>query len=106
MFLDEIGDMPLDIQAKLLRVLQDRIVQRIGGETNRDVNFRLIAATNRDLQNLVSNERFRLDFYYRISPIVLTVPPLRDRLDDIPILLKKFLSEFGSRHQLAIPEVR
>lgn len=105
LFLDEIGDMPLDIQAKLLRVLQDRVVQRVGGDGHREVDFRLIAATNRDLRNLVSNEQFRLDFYYRISPIVLNVPPLRERLDDIPILLQKFLSEFGSRHQLAIPEI-
>src|SRR6185369_10634306 len=105
LFLGEIGDMPLDIQAKRLRVLQDRCVQRVGGEGQREVDFRLIAATNRNLQNLVSNERFRLDFYYRISPIVLTVPPLRERLDDIPILFQKFLSEFGSRHQLTIPEV-
>ena len=105
LFLDEIGDMPLDVQAKLLRVLQDGVVQRVGGDTYRDVDFRMIAATNRNLQNLVSNERFRLDFYYRISPIVLNVPPLRERLDDIPILLDKFLSEFGSRHQLAVPEI-
>lgn len=105
MFLDEIGDMPLDIQAKLLRVLQDGVVQRVGGDTSRNVDFRLIAATNRNLQNLVSNERFRLDFYYRISPIILNVPPLRDRLDDIPVLLNQFLSEFSSRHQLPIPEI-
>jgi transcriptional regulator with PAS, ATPase and Fis domain len=85
--------------------LQDGVVQRVGGDTYRDVDFRLIAATNRDLRNLVSNERFRLDFYYRISPIVLNVPPLRERLDDIPLLLEKFLSEFGSRHQLAVPEI-
>ncbi len=105
LFLDEIGDMPLEIQAKLLRVLQDGVVQRVGGDTSHNVDFRLIAATNRDLQNLVSNERFRLDFYYRISPIILNVPPLRDRLDDIPVLLNQFLSEFGSRHQLPIPEI-
>lgn len=105
LFLDEIGDMPLDIQAKLLRVLQDQMVQRVGGEGTRRVDFRLIAATNRDLRNLVSNESFRLDFYYRISPIVLTVPSLRERLADIPILIEKFLAEFGSRHQFAIPKV-
>jgi transcriptional regulator with PAS, ATPase and Fis domain len=105
LFLDEIGDMPLDIQAKLLRVLQDHSVQRVGGETQREVDFRLIAATNRDLKNLVASERFRLDFYYRISPIVLHVPPLRERLDDIPMLLQKFLAEFGSRHQRPVPEI-
>lgn len=105
LFLDEIGDMPLDIQAKLLRVLQDRQVQRVGGEGTQEVDFRLIAATNRDLRNLVANESFRVDFYYRISPIVLTVPPLRERLDDIPVLIEKFLSEFGSRHQFQIPDI-
>lgn len=105
LFLDEIGDMPLDIQAKLLRVLQDSVIQRVGGEGTQSVDFRLIAATNRDLRNLVSNETFRLDFYYRISPIVLTLPPLRERLDDIPALVEKFLAEFASRHQLPIPEI-
>lgn len=105
LFLDEIGDMPIDVQAKLLRVLQDGIVQRVGGETHQQVDFRLIAATNRDLPNLIAHERFRLDFYYRISPIVVTVPPLRERLDDIPVLLNKFLSEFGTRHQMKIPDV-
>ena len=105
LFLDEIGDMPLDVQAKLLRVLQDHTVQRIGGETQHEVDFRLIAATNRDLRSLVSSERFRLDFYYRISAITLIVPPLRERLDDIPILLQKFLSEFSSRHQRPLPEI-
>jgi transcriptional regulator with PAS, ATPase and Fis domain len=77
----------------------------VGGDTPREVDFRLIAATNRDLKNLVANERFRLDFYYRVSPIILKVPPLRERLDDIPLLLEKFLHEFGSRHQRAIPKV-
>jgi transcriptional regulator with PAS, ATPase and Fis domain len=105
LFLDEIGDMPLDVQAKLLRVLQDHFIQRVGGDIPREVDFRLIAATNRDLKNLVANERFRLDFYYRVSPIILKVPPLRERLDDIPLLLEKFLHEFGSRHQRAIPKV-
>ena len=105
LFLDEIGDMPLDIQAKLLRVLQDNVIQRVGGEGTQSVDFRLIAATNRDLRNLVSNETFRLDFYYRISPIVLTLPPLRERLDDIPALVERFLAEFASRHQLPIPEI-
>jgi transcriptional regulator with PAS, ATPase and Fis domain len=83
----------------------DNVIQRIGGEGTQNVDFRLIAATNRDLRNLVSNETFRLDFYYRISPIVLTLPPLRERLDDIPALVEKFLTEFASRHQLPIPEI-
>jgi transcriptional regulator with PAS, ATPase and Fis domain len=105
LFLDEIGDMPLDVQAKLLRVLQDRTVQRIGADAQHEVDFRLIAATNRDLRNLVSSERFRLDFYYRISPITLIVPPLHEHLDDIPILLQQFLCEFSNRHQRPIPEI-
>jgi transcriptional regulator with PAS, ATPase and Fis domain len=105
MFLDEVGDMPLDVQAKLLRVLQDKIVQRVGGEDIREVDFRLIAATNRDLEALMSKQDFRLDFYYRISPIVLTVPPLRERLDDIPLLVEKFLADFSKRHQRPQPRV-
>lgn len=105
LFLDEIGDMPLDVQAKLLRVLEEGVVQRVGGDTYREVDFRLIAATNRNLQNLISNERFRLDFYYRISPIVLNVPPLRERITDIPILIGKFISEFCSRHRVTVPEI-
>lgn len=105
LFLDEVGDMPLDIQAKLLRVLQDGAVQRVGGDVPHQVDFRLIAATNRDLSSLMVQERFRLDFYYRISPIILKVPPLRERLEDIPVLLNKFLSEFGRRHQMKVPNV-
>ena len=77
--LDEIGDMPTDVQAKLLRVLQDRMVQRIGGERPYEVDFRLVSATNRRLQALVADDKFRLDLYYRISPIVIDVPPLRAR---------------------------
>jgi transcriptional regulator with PAS, ATPase and Fis domain len=98
LFLDEVGDMPLDVQAKLLRVLQDKAVQRIGSETSREADFRLIAATNRDLESQMSKQDFRLDFYYRISPITLTVPPLRERLEDIPLLVQHFLSEFAARH--------
>jgi transcriptional regulator with PAS, ATPase and Fis domain len=105
LFLDEVGDMPLDVQAKLLRVLQDKMVQRVGGEISREVDFRLIAATNRDLRELMAKQDFRLDFYYRISPIVLTVPPLRERLDDIPLLVEKFLSEFSTRQQRPVPEI-
>ncbi len=103
LFLDEVGDMPVDVQAKLLRVLQDNTVQRVGGEAGRQVDFRLIAATNRDLQNLMGEQGFRLDFYYRISPIVLTIPPLRERLEDIPLLVDSFLTEFSTRHQRQKP---
>lgn len=97
-FLDEIGDMPMEVQVKLLRVLQDRMVERIGGERPRELDFRLIAATNCDLQSQVEEGKFRLDLYYRISPIVIEVPSLRDRLEDIPILIDHFLRDISHRH--------
>ncbi len=103
--LDEIGDMPTDVQAKLLRVLQDRMVQRIGGERPYEVDFRLVSATNRDLQALVADDKFRLDLYYRISPIVIDVPPLRARIDDIPNLAVTFLREVAERHGRSPPEI-
>jgi transcriptional regulator with PAS, ATPase and Fis domain len=104
-FLDEIGDMPLDVQAKLLRVLQDRIVERVGGDRPRAVDFRLISATNKDLQLLVEEGAFRLDLYYRISPIVIELPPLKERLEDIPLLASKFLREIAYRHARPEPSI-
>ncbi len=104
-FLDEIGDMPLDVQAKLLRVLQDHVVERVGGNQGHEVDFRLISATNRNLQSLVRSDRFRLDLYYRISPVVLEVPPLRERLEDIPLLVAYFLREYCERHRRPVPEL-
>jgi transcriptional regulator with PAS, ATPase and Fis domain len=103
MFLDEIGDMPLEVQAKLLRVLQDRIVERVGGDKPRQLDFRLISATNRDLQSLVEAGTFRLDLFYRISPIVITLPPLRERIEDIPLLASKFLEDIAYRHARPTP---
>ncbi|WP_238193295.1 sigma-54 interaction domain-containing protein [Methylobacterium frigidaeris] len=104
-FLDEIGETPLDVQAKLLRVLQDRMVERIGGERAREVDFRLVSATNRDLEALVAENTFRLDLYYRISPIVIVVPPLRERRDDIGMLVAHFLRDVAERHGRPEPEV-
>ena len=104
-FLDEIGDMPLDVQAKLLRVLQDRIVERLGGDRARTVDFRLVSATNQDLQSMVECGDFRLDLFYRISPIIIELPSLRERLDDIPLLVAKFLQDFAYRHARPVPGI-
>jgi transcriptional regulator with PAS, ATPase and Fis domain len=104
-FLDEIGDMPADVQVKILRVLQERSIERIGGEQSVDVDFRLITATNKDLQQLVAEERFRLDLFYRISAITIEVPPLRRRLEDIPLLTQRFLEDFAQRHGRSAPEI-
>jgi transcriptional regulator with PAS, ATPase and Fis domain len=103
-FLDEIGDMPLDIQVKLLRVLQEHKVERIGSDRLQDVDFRLIAATNRDLREMVTENKFRLDLYYRISAVVIHVPPLRARVTDIPELAHNFLRNIAQRQGRPIPQ--
>lgn len=90
-FLDEITEVPLDLQVKLLRVLQDRQIRPIGSVTWRRVNFRVVAATNRDLLQEVNQGRFRSDLYYRLNVIDLRVPPLRERKEDIPNLAAHFL---------------
>jgi len=104
-FLDEIGDMPLEVQAKLLRVLQDRIVERVGGDRPRSVDFRLISATNKNLQALVEDGGFRLDLFYRVSPIVIELPPLKERLEDIHLLATKFLRDIAYRHARPEPSI-
>lgn len=103
--LDEIGDMPIEVQSKLLRVLQDRMIERIGGDRPQHVDFRLVTATNHDLQHLVSEGKFRLDLYYRISPITIEVPPLRRRLADIPSLVSHFIADVAARHRRPPPEI-
>jgi len=94
LFLDEISEMSLAMQVKLLRVLQERLVRPIGGAGEIPIDVRLIAATNRDLEHLVSEGNFREDLYYRISVIPIRVPPLRDRRDDIPVLANHFLKKY------------
>ncbi|HEY7163013.1 MAG TPA: sigma-54 dependent transcriptional regulator [Candidatus Binatia bacterium] len=91
LFLDEIGDMPLSTQAKMLRVLQERTFQRVGGEEKISVNLRVICATNRNLEESVQRGSFRMDLFYRINMFVIEVPPLRERLSDIPELAEHFL---------------
>ena len=90
-FLDEIGDMPLTLQAKLLRVLQDREFQRVGGSKTVSVNIRIISATNRDLRQAVKAGQFREDLYFRLNVVTLTLPPLRERQGDVPALAQFFL---------------
>jgi formate hydrogenlyase transcriptional activator len=97
LFLDEIGDMPLELQPKLLRVLQEHEFERLGGTRTSRVDVRVIAATNHDLLQLVRERRFRADLYYRLHVFPITVPPLRDRPQDIPILVEYFARKFSAR---------
>lgn len=95
LFLDEIGDMPFEMQVKLLRVLQSGEVQRIGGSKTTKINIRIISATNKDIQKEIKLNHFRSDLYYRISTLSLTIPPLRERKTDIPLLIEYFMKRHG-----------
>ena len=101
LFLDEIGDMPIGLQAKMRRFLQERVIERVGGRTEIPVDIRVICATHRDLQQMVANETFREDLYYRVGEIPIFIPPLRDRDQDIILLARTFLNtyreEFGAK---------
>ena len=95
LFLDEIGDMSLSAQAKVLRALQENKITRVGGEKEIKVDVRIVAATNKDIQKEIEENRFREDLFHRLSVIPIYVPPLRDRLEDIPLLVEKFLVEIA-----------
>ncbi len=105
LFLDEVADIPMEMQVKLLRVLEDRMVERLGSRQARRVDFRLVTATNRDIQALIDGGRFRLDLYYRLSGVVLRVPALGQRLEDIPALLHHFVQAFCQRNGVPVPQV-
>jgi len=95
LFLDEIGELPLDLQTRLLRVLGNRHVRRVGGAVDKPVDVRIVAATNRDLQTEVAAGRFRQDLYFRLAAAVVQVPALRDRREDIPMLVRRLLDDLG-----------
>lgn len=96
-FLDEIGEMPMDLQVKLLRVLQEKEIERIGGKQTIKIDVRIIAATNRDLEKEIANGKFRLDLYYRLNVFPITLPPLRSRKEDISILANHFANKFSRK---------
>ena len=101
-FIDEIGDLALPLQAKLLRVLQERTVERLGSNISRPIDVRVICATNRNLEKMVDEGTFRQDLFFRISVVKIPMPPLRDRKDDIPLLAEHFLHMFAKIHKKAV----
>ena len=105
LFLDEIGDIPLELQAKLLRVLQEQEFERLGSSYTRHVDVRIVAATNQDLAELVAQKQFRMDLYYRLNVFPIAVPPLRQRVDDIPKLMAYFVQKFGERMSKQISKI-
>ena len=100
-FLDEVGDIPLPLQAKLLRVLQEREIEKLGGRRRIPIDVRILSATHRDLEEMIESGLFRQDLYYRLKVVEITLPPLRERRDDIPKLVRFFLDKYGKREGLS-----
>jgi formate hydrogenlyase transcriptional activator len=105
LFLDEVGDIPLEIQPKLLRALQEREFERLGSTHTRKVNVRMVAATNRDLETMIAHKEFRSDLYYRLNVFPIRIPPLRDRKEDIPLLVSHFVQKFAKEMQKPIEAI-
>ncbi|MCK5673438.1 MAG: sigma-54-dependent Fis family transcriptional regulator [Spirochaetales bacterium] len=102
LFLDEIGEMPLESQVKLLRILEEKTITRIGGNKQIPIDVRVISATNIDISNAIKNKAFREDLYYRINTLIITIPPLRERIEDIPLLVDHFLKQPECKNKITI----
>jgi formate hydrogenlyase transcriptional activator len=105
LFLDEVGDIPIEVQPKLLRVLQEREFERLGSNRTKKVDVRLVAATNRDLEKMMQNREFRSDLYYRLNVFPIRIPPLRERPEDIPLLVRYFTQKYGRRMRRQIESI-
>jgi formate hydrogenlyase transcriptional activator len=102
-FLDEIGELGIGLQSKLLQVLQDRTIERVGESRPKTIDFRLLSATNKDLEQAVQSNSFRSDLYYRINTVIIKVPPLRERPEDIPVLMEKLAAQQSAERNLSPP---
>jgi transcriptional regulator with GAF, ATPase, and Fis domain len=105
LFLDECGDLPMEVQIKLLRTLQEREFERVGGNETIKVDVRVVSATNRNLEKMIEDGDFREDLYYRLNVFPINLPPLRDRLDDLPVLLGHFITKFARQMGVAVSPV-
>jgi formate hydrogenlyase transcriptional activator len=105
LFLDEVGDIPIEIQPKLLRALQEREFERLGSTRTKKVDIRLVAATNRDLEKMIESREFRSDLYYRLNVFPIRIPPLRERPEDIPLLVRYFAQKYGRRMEKQIESI-